>query len=359
MPLPRRRLLQLGLATAAFALGVAAAAWLVDQAAFVTTSDARIRARMVTISAETAGRITDMSIAAGDRITHGQALLALDDRKARLALAAATLDLKKLDIEIDRERLSADIVEARGRERVTSREASLEAARAALAAAQAVLARSETEHARTATLHKSGLVAQAGMDRSLTALQVARQNTVRAEAELASHHGNVGEARAEIRSADVSRRGADALAMSSHALRQRIGLLKTELEHHTITSPIDGIIDEVFAETGEHVAPGGRIALAHVGGDLWLEANIKETDLPRIRIGADTQIRLDAARAECQGSVERIGDAATSEFALIPNANPAGVFTKITQRVPVRIRLGADCREVRPGAMATLRIRAQ
>jgi membrane fusion protein (multidrug efflux system) len=146
--------------------------------------------------------------------------------------------------------------------------------------------------------------------------------------------------------------------MSAHALRQRIALLKVELAQHAIVSPIDGVIDEVFAEPGEYVAPGARLALAHATSDLWLEANIKETELPRVRAGASADIRLDAARTSCQGVVERIGDAAASEFALIPNANPAGVFTKITQRVPVRIRLGADCREARPGAMATLRIRA-
>ncbi len=123
-------------------------------------------------------------------------------------------------------------------------------------------------------------------------------------------------------------------------------------------APIGGVIDEVFAEAGEHIAPGARIALAHETDGLWMEAHIKETDLPRISIGAAVEMRFDATRAACHGEVERIGEAATSEFALLPNANPAGVFTKITQRVPVRIRIGADCEAVRPGAMATLRIRA-
>ena len=121
-------------------------------------------------------------------------------------------------------------------------------------------------------------------------------------------------------------------------------------------SPLAGVVDEVFAEPGEHVAAGARLALAH-GDALWIEANIKEPELPRIRVGAEVEIHLDASRSLCRGVVERIGDTATSEFAVVPNANPAGVFTKITQRVPVRVRLG-DCGRVRPGAMATLRIRA-
>jgi membrane fusion protein (multidrug efflux system) len=196
------------------------------------------------------------------------------------------------------------------------------------------------------------------MDRSIAALEIARQAAARTEAELANRHAGLGEAKAEARTAELSLQDADALTISAHALRQRIALLKAELARHAITSPIDGVIDDVFAEPGEYVAPGTRLALAHAPGDLWLEANIKEPDLPRVRAGASVEIRLDASRTPCHGIVDRIGDAATSEFALIPNANPAGVFTKITQRVPVRIRLGADCREARPGAMATLRIRS-
>lgn len=354
----QKALIRIALAGAGLAMAGGAAIWLVDQTAFVTTSDARVRARMITLSPEVAGRIADMPIAAGDRVTKGQPLVQLDDSKARLAVAAATLELKKLEADVARARLDEDLTRQRGEQRVAARQHALEAATADVAAAQAILARAEADHARTTSLHASGFVAQAGMDRSTAALEVARQAAARAEADLQDRRAGVGEAQAETRMAELSGREADALALSAHALRQRIGMLKAELAHHTLISPVDGVIDEVFAEAGEHVAPGARLALAHATDGLWLEANIKETDLPRIAFGATVEIRLDAARSACHGDVERIGDAATSEFALIPNANPAGVFTKITQRVPVRVRLGADCREVRPGAMATLRIRA-
>jgi membrane fusion protein (multidrug efflux system) len=354
----RRIWMRLGFVAVATAMTSGAAVWFLDQAAYVTTTDARVRTRMITLSAEIAGRIADMPIAAGSRIASGETLIRLDDGRARLALAAATLDLRALEIETERARLDADVTRDRSRQRIASSHSSRDAAAADVAAARATLARAEADHARTSSLHASGLVAQAGMDRSIAALEIARQAAARAEAELVSRHAGVGEAEAEARTADLALHYAHARAMSAHALRQRIALLKVELAQHAIVSPIDGVIDEVFAEPGEYVAPGARLALAHATSDLWLEANIKETELPRVRAGASADIRLDAARTSCQGVVERIGDAAASEFALIPNANPAGVFTKITQRVPVRIRLGAGCREARPGAMATLRIRA-
>jgi len=357
--MPPRRLIPIASSLGAIALMAAGGFWLADQAAFVTTSDARVRARMVTLSSEIAGQIVDMPISAGDRVVRGQSIFQLDDRKARLALALATLELKALEITIERQRLDADVIDERGRERVASLEALLAAAAADLAAARAVLARTEADHARTTTLHRAGLVAQGGLDRSTAAREVARQAVVRAEAGITSQTAGLREAHVDLRTADVSRREADALVVSAHALRQRIALLKVDLGLHAVVSPIDGVINEVFAEAGEHVGPGVRVALAHATGNLWLEANIKETDLARVRVGAHADIRLDAARQPCGGRVERIGETTTAEFALVPNANPAGVFTKITQRVPVRVRLGAACREARPGAMATLRIRAQ
>jgi membrane fusion protein (multidrug efflux system) len=335
-----------------------AGVWIFDQAMFVTTTDARVRARMVTLSAEVAGRLSDMPPNAGDHLGRGDTVARLDDRRARLALAQATLELKALDIEIAREKLNADVSRERGGQRVAGRKSGIDAAEAGIAAARAELGRAEGEFNRASALHASGLVADAAMERATSAREIARQAALRAEAGLADGRAGLGEAVAESRSADIASRTADALAMQAHALRQRIALLKLELEQHTITSPIDGVIDEVFAEAGEHVAPGSRIALMHAADALWMEAHIKETDLPRIAAGAAVEIRLDAARVACHGKVERIGEAATSEFALVPNANPAGVFTKITQRVPVRITLGADCGATRPGAMATLRIRA-
>ena len=349
---------RIGVALAVLAALGGAAYWILDQATFVTTTDARVRARMVTLSADAAGRLVDVLPTAGDRVREGQVVAKLDDRRARLALAEATLELKALDIEVAREKLNADVARERGGQRVAGRRSGLDSAAADVASARAELAQAEGEHRRTSALHASGLVADAVMERTTAALEVARQAALRADASLGDGRAGLGEAVADSRSADIADRTAEALVMQAHALRQRIARLKLELEQHTIASPIDGVIDEVFAEAGEHIAPGARIALAHETDGLWMEAHIKETDLPRISIGAAVEMRFDATRAACHGEVERIGEAATSEFALLPNANPAGVFTKITQRVPVRIRIGADCEAVRPGAMATLRIRA-
>jgi len=352
----RVRHLHVFLAAGGLALLVGGGWWVIDHLGVVTTSDARVRARMVTVSSEVAGRIVDLPVAAGDVVQAGDVIARLDDREARLALEAMALDLEALEAQIAREKVRAQLAEAHGGSRIDNSRSGLVVSEAEAAMARARLQASEADYARTLALKSSGLVTQAAMDRATAGLETARQTVVSSEAVIARSRAGLGEAEAEAGEARVIAGNIDALTLEASALRQRLAAQTLTLDRHGIFSPLSGVIDEVFADRGEHVATGARIALAHAPDDVWIEANIKETDLGGVRIGAPVEIRMDAASGACDGRIERIGDAATSEFALIPNANPTGVFTKITQRVPVRVAIGAACTQVRPGAMATLRI---
>lgn len=354
----RRRIIPVLSAAALLAMAGVAMWCLADQYAHVSTSDARVRGRMVSISADIAGRLVELAIQPGDHITRGDTLARLDEQRAKLALASASLDLKALNIAIARIRREAQVERTRGDSRIEAALSNLDAALADTTAARATLAAATSEHARKQTLHSAGLIADAAMDRASEALELARLQETRSVALIANRKAGLAEARADANAASLTEQDAERLAMEAAALRQRIAALKLDLEHHAVTSPIDGVVDEVFVETGEHIEAGARIALAHATDDVWIEANIKETDIARVALGATVEIRLDAATRSCSGAVDRIGEATTSEFALIANANPAGVFTKVTQRVPVRVRIGAACEQVRPGAMANLRIRA-
>ena len=112
-----------------------------------------------------------------------------------------------------------------------------------------------------------------------------------------------------------------------------------------------------FVRKGEHVQAGQRILMFHDPDDIWIEANIRETDVGRIRVGMKADIRVDAYPGKLfEGKVFRIGQAATSQFALLPDPNPSGNFTKITQRLPVRILLGEKNPDLRPGMMVEVYI---
>lgn len=357
--LPRPSLRILVAVGAGAVLLLAAAFWLLDRAGAVYTSDARVRADMVTISSSVAGRIAGIPVSAGQQVEAAQTLAQLDDREARLEVAALQLELEALEGEVARERLRAGIAHKKGKNRVGSREASLAASRADLDAAKAQLTTAESEHARIATLKAKGLATQVAMDQADARLNTARQDAARAAASIAEGRANIGEATAEAAEVQVIRSDAGVLALRVDVLRNQVALKQVELEHHTLDSPVSGVVDEVFADEGEYVTPGTRIALVHNPSDIWIEANIKETEIDRVREGARVSISFDALPGKsCSGKVERIRSAAAAEFALVPNANPTGVFTKITQRIPVRIAPGEDCPPARPGAMVTLKIRA-
>lgn len=334
----------------------AGGAWLVERAGSIHTSDARVRARMVAISADVAGRIVEIPVDAGDRIEAGATIVRLDDREARLAVSALELELRAIEAEIARETLRAGFARAKGSSRIDSREAQLAAARADVTATAALLQAAMAEHARTRALRDKGLVTQAAMDAADGRLEAARGAALRAAAGVTERAAGAVEAQAEAGEAAVIEAGVAALTLRGHALTQQLAAARLALEQHTVAAPAAGVVDEVFADAGEYVAAGARLALAHDDADVWIEANVKETEIARVMAGAHVEVHLDAAAAACSGAVTRIGSAATAEFALVPNANPTGVFTKITQRVPVRVVLGADCPPARPGAMAELKI---
>lgn len=136
------------------------------------------------------------------------------------------------------------------------------------------------------------------------------------------------------------------------AVLARIRRQELAIAAHRVESPLAGVVSKVFVEAGEHVAPGQRIALVHDPRAVYVEANIRETEIRKLALGQRVRIEVDAHPDRAfEGRVSAIGLAATSTFALLPSARPGGSFTKVTQRFPVRIALEPDGERLRPGMM--------
>ena len=132
---------------------------------------------------------------------------------------------------------------------------------------------------------------------------------------------------------------------------------KIVIAKHKIRSPIDGVIDELFFDTGERSLQGFRVALLHNPDDVWISANIKETEIRKIAAGDHVSVHVDSQpNAKITGSVSTIRELTISEMGLMPNPNATGVFTKITQRIPIRIDLDDTEAALRPGSMVRVRI---
>ena len=142
--------------------------------------------------------------------------------------------------------------------------------------------------------------------------------------------------------------------------QQQLAEARAELQHQqvqlddmVVRSPIDGVVDKTFVDQGEYLSPGQPILMMHAPKNVWIEANIKETKVRQLHPGLPVAITVDAhPDVHYSGHVQVIGQAATSQFALLPNPNPSGNFTKITQRIPVRIAIDKGPREsLSPGMM--------
>jgi len=132
-------------------------------------------------------------------------------------------------------------------------------------------------------------------------------------------------------------------------------LKEIDLAHRTIDASFDGIVDATFVDVGEYVTPGTRLVMYHAPENVWIDANVKETEFSRLRVGSRASITVDAFPGRTfEGEVIGMGGAATSQLALLPSPNPSGNFTKVTQRLPIRVSIDADGVELRPGMMVEI-----
>src|SRR6185436_3517381 len=198
----------------------------------------------------------------------------------------------------------ASLALTKGSSRVGAAEAEAAAARADSTAAAVLLQTAEAEHGRVRILKEQGLATQSSLDQATGRLEAAKQAASRATASVAQGAAGIGEAEADRDESQVIERNIEVLSLKAHALRQQVALLKVVVGQHVVASPMTGVVDEVFADGGEYVVPGVRIGLAHDVGDVWSEANIKETEITRVEVGTPVEIRLDALPGKvCKGRV--------------------------------------------------------
>lgn len=328
-----------------------------DRTANVATSDARIAAEMIAISTDISGRITSVGVREGDRVNAGDIIYTIDDREAEYTLAQFEAEANRLRAEISRAEARAGLATSKAGSQIAARAAGTESASASVEAARSNRDTAKREYDRVRGLFERGLIAQSGLDQARNALETAEQALHRAQADRAT-------AAAEQRTANIS---GEEVRLIDHDLVilqadldravARVEAQKVLIEHHTIRAPTDGVIDELFYDPGEHSLRGFRMALMHNPDEVWVSANIKETDIRHIRIGAPVTVRADSDPAHpIRGRVTRISNATLAEAAMMPNPNANGVFTKITQRISVRVDLDPTEAQLRPGTMVRVRI---
>ena len=331
--------------------------WGYWQWAHVSETDARIQADTIAISSRVSGWVVDLPIIEGDKVRRGELLVEIDSRVSRLKLTEYGSRIAALAAARQQITSQIDLIDRTTTSRVEAVRSRADAARVAVEASHEQFEFARTDFERTRTLLAEQIVSRQRLDQLHTALSRAQERHQKAQADLAAALADVGEAEAERGEMNVLASRMDALLHEQAEIAAQREQQALDASDRTVKSPIDGVVSQTFIDRGEFVSPGQRLMLVHNPDLVWVEANIKETDIRHLAPGMPVEVKIDAfPDRQFTGTVARIGHAATSEFALLPNPNPSGNFTKVTQRLPVRIAIDETQGVLRPGMMAVVNI---
>ena len=339
---PRRPLRRavLGLALCA-ALGGSAYAgwdWWTVGRFFVNTDDAYVQADISVLAAKVPGYLEAVPVVNGQAVKRGDVIARLDDGDYRLAVTAAQDKLATQESTIARIGRQAEAAQAQ----VLQSAAQIDAAKADAVRASADYAR--------ATQMQADYVARSRIDQ-------AKADRDRTEAAVKSAEAALVAARANVEVLRAQSREAESLAAE---LRTAADRARRDLDFAVIRAPFDGVVGNKAVEAGAYVSPGSRIAALVPLKSVRVDANFKETQLARVRPGQEVHIHVDAyPDRDIVGTVESLSPASGSVFSLLPPDNATGNFTKIVQRLPVRVHVPEDvAREglLRPGLSVVVRV---
>jgi len=309
----RRRALQILLLVVVLA-GAAWLAWYLLYARWHEyTDDAYAQGNVVSVVPQTAGTVVGIQVDDGDRVEAGQVLVQLDSNDAQLAYDQAVANL------------AATVRQVRGYF------SSADAAQAELRARQVAV-----EQARADVRRREGLVASGAISRE--ELAHARDLLAAAEAALGTAQGNLQRSRALVDATTVQEQPQVQAAASQ--LRQAW----LDLQRTAIVAPVSGYVARRQVQLGQRVQPGATLMTVVPLEQMWVEANFKETQLARMRIGQPVEVQADlyGGSVRYQGKVASLGLGTGSAFSLLPAQNASGNWIKIVQRVPVRIELDPE-----------------
>lgn len=285
------------------------------------TEDAYVRGLTTVISPQVSGYVWKVLVQDYELVHVGQELVRIDDRvyRQRVEGAQAQLDAARANL-------------ANSTQSLASRKAAHQAADAALLNARAQLLRAQADDRRAQDLVKDGSVSIREADQTKAALR-------QAQAAVAQALAGQNSATQDVTSVNVNRGSLQAAVEGAEAA---LHAAEIDLEHTVILAPADGRLGEVGVRTGQYVTSGTQLVFL-VPPRLWVIAAYKEGQTSRMRPGQHAWFSVDALEgARVEGHVERIAPAAGSEFSVIKSDNATGNFTKVAQRISVRISVDAN-----------------
>ncbi len=360
---PRQRRWRLAaLALALLLILGAGGRWLHWQFTHIVLDDARVAADMVVLASRVPGWVQALPVSAGDTLAPGALLVQVDAREA--ALVVEELEARIAGITARQGELQARLgmVDRQSESQHAAAAARLESARATLTGAEAERAFAEAELSRADRLVATGAGTPQRVEQLRALRELARQRAVSSAADIRNAEALMAVALAAREEMGVIARQVEGLTQQARELTATRDRAALDRADRTIRMPFAGVVDRIFVDPGEYVLAGQRILLVHNPDEVRIEANVKETELRFFQIGSPVRVTVDAWPGRVfEGRVDRLVQSATSEFALLPSPNPSGNFTRITQRLPLRVRLDPPppAGMLRPGMLVRVEAEAR
>jgi membrane fusion protein, multidrug efflux system len=359
------------------------------------TDDAYLRADLTPLSTRVSGTVAQVAVNDYQKVKAGDLLVLLkdDDYRAQVEQAMAGVQAAEAAIENNRrqkalqdariaqaqagiEAATAQVAQAQAA--IEASQAQIKGAEAAVEATRADVARTASERRRQESLVEASAATRQRLEQVVADAERFRSILASREAELQQSHAGLAVRKSDLAQAEAALLGRNAdleaqrrqravldsqegqLRADLNAKQAGLKVAQTNLEYTRIVAPADGVVGERKVRAGQLVSPGTQ-ALSLVQSELWALANYKETQLANVRKGDPVAITVDALPGvTIKGHVEEIAPASGSQFALLPPDNATGNFTKIVQRIPVKIALDVDANvreRLRPGMSVIPRIK--
>lgn len=322
MPAKLQRRLMVFLILLTLVVGALLAEWLLVGRYHESTDNAYVQGEITRISSQLNARIEKVLVRDNQHVKAGEVLVILEDSDFRLARQRAVAELDTHQAERDQAQSKLD------------QQASLIAAsQADVNASQATLERAQIDLDRARTLRKPGYVSEERVTTLAADNRVARSQLAKAQADLQAQRQQIASLEADIKRLD-------ALILSAQADLDQADL---NLSRTQIRAPISGMVGQRSAREGQVVQNGAYLLSLVPDQDIWVQANFKETQIGQMRPGQQAELLFDSyPDTPIEGRIDSLFAASGAQFSLLPPDNATGNFTKVVQRIPVKLTFAAD-----------------
>jgi len=306
--------------------------WWIRSGQMLSTDDARVKGTIVAVSAKVSGRVEKVLVNEGDSVEAGQVIATLENDEFAAQVAQATANL-----EMTKAKLAAVMAGNRHQEIAT--------ANATVSQGLANYNNAQKNYERISALYDQGVTSAQQRDAAKTAADVAQAQYTSAQEQYSLSAEGARPEDIQMAQAQV------------HQAQAALTNLQIQLANATVKAPVAGIIALKSVEDGEVISFGQQIFSITNLADVWINANIEETYIGRIKVGQPVEFTIDAYPGnKFSGHVMEVGSATGSQFALLSTENSSSNFTKVTQRLPIKIKADDSDYILKPGMSATVNI---